>query len=77
MGVSMNLMFKNWQNKGNISYVYNLLLLAIVMESAIQLGKPGNICHNFHFFLPGFSFMYTDNSQGSSNMEKTIFTLYS
>ena len=63
MRVSMNLMFRNWQNKGNISYVYNLLFLVIVMESTIQLGKPGSICHSFHFFLPEFSFIDTDDSQ--------------
>ena len=61
MGVSLNLMFRNWQNKGNTSYVYNLLLLAIVVESVIQPGKPGSSYHNFHFFLPGFSFMDTDD----------------
>ena len=59
----MNLMFRNWQNKGNISYVYNLLFLVIVMKNIIQLGKPGTICHSFHFVLPEFSFIDTDDSQ--------------
>ena len=52
MGYFRSLMLRNWQNKGNIFFVYNLLLVAIVMENVIQSGRPGSF---FYFiFYQGF-----------------------
>ena len=45
-------MLRNWQNKGNIFFVYNLLLVVIVMENVIQSGKSGRFCH--FIFYQGF-----------------------
>ena len=52
MGYSRSLMLRNWQNKGNIFFVYNLLLVAIVMENVIQSGRPGSFC--YFIFYQGF-----------------------
>lgn len=50
MGYSRSLMLRNWQNKGNVFFVYNLLLIMIVMDKVIQSGKPKSFCRNFYFF---------------------------
>ena len=42
MGILLNFPLEIWQNKGNIFYVYRLLLVLVVIDNIILSGMAAN-----------------------------------
>ena len=71
MRIPLNLLLENWQNKGNIFYVYKFILVVVVVENVTRSGMAVNCYYDFHFFLPVVSLF--DDSQDKSERDKTMF----
>ena len=55
MGIPLNLLLENWQNKENIFCVYKFILLVLVVENVTRSGMAVNCYYDFHFCLPTVS----------------------